>query len=109
MIDEILDNKKVDYNKEYADYLRCKNCGRKTSGIDDYKNIKSGKLTKTCLMCRVSVYSSLKKHPHTIKKVFKLRDKVDSLLNLIRHIDPEILKDAVEKSGDDRLQNFIVY
>jgi len=53
----------IDYNKEYLEHTRCRGCNRKTSGAEDFKNIRSGKMTKTCKVCRSSVYASLKKKP----------------------------------------------
>jgi hypothetical protein len=61
----------IDYNDEYKKHLRCPTCNRKSNGLDDFKSLKTGRKTKTCVKCRTSVYKSLKKimeKPEYIKK-----------------------------------------
>jgi len=55
----------INYNDMYSNYLMCKNCNRKTQGPEDYKNTKTGKVTKTCAKCRSCVLRSLAKRPQT--------------------------------------------
>jgi len=60
------------YNELYSTYLLCRNCNRETSGIEDYKSSKTGKITKTCVKCRSCVLKSQAKksdaRPLTLKK-----------------------------------------
>ena len=77
----------IDYNKEYLDHLRCKNCNRKTNGIEDFKNIRSGNITKTCLGYRKSVYAALKKKPQQNNKTYTNRDKIMDLMLLLDEMD----------------------
>lgn len=54
-------NAPIDYNAEYRMFMRCPTCNRKCDGIDDFRSIKTRRITKTCIKCRSSVYKSLKK------------------------------------------------
>lgn len=99
----------IDYNKEYEEHLRCKNCNRKTNGINDFKNIKTGNIVKTCLNCRKSVYTSIKK-TNNIKKTYKNSDKINDLLLLINKIDKNVLNNALSSmEGKEQLQQLITY
>lgn len=51
------------YPEAYAQYLRCRGCNRHTSGPDEFKNIRSGKPTKTCSKCRANALAAWKKKP----------------------------------------------
>jgi len=97
----------IDYNKEYEDHLRCKNCNRKTNGIDDFKNIKTGNIVKTCLNCRISVYASLKKKTRLTKKKLTNKEKLECYTKLINALDKDILKEANEKINDVNLKELI--
>lgn len=82
----------IDYNKEFSDHLRCPNCSRKTTGVAEYKNIKSGKVTKTCKKCRDSVYKSLKKKPRIKHKPITQKETIAFYKTLIDTIPSEVLK-----------------
>ena len=64
------------YTLEYENHTRCPNCNRKTTGIDDFKNIRSNNIVKTCLKCRKSVYNSLRKRPDRISARTNLKEKI---------------------------------
>jgi ribosomal protein L34E len=98
----------IDYNKEYEEHMRCKNCNRKTNGIDDFKNIKTGNIVKTCINCRKSVYTSIKRS-NKIPKTYKNTEKINDLLLLISKIDKDILNNALTNTNNsDRLRQIIV-
>jgi len=94
----------IDYNKEYLDHLRCRTCNRPTKGIEDFKNIKSGKITKTCLNCRVSVYASVKKNPRVLKKKITNKEKLACFAKLIEPLNKEKIKDLAKNIDDDRFK-----
>lgn len=73
----------IDYNKEYTDYLRCRNCNRKTTGKEDFKSQKSDIITKTCITCRKSVLKSVKKINLTKPKKPSLKDKCKAYEKLL--------------------------
>ena len=88
----------IDYNKEYKEHLRCPNCNRKTAGIDDYKNIRSGKITKTCAKCRASVYKSYRKIPRIKKKKITMKEKVELFNILIKDLDKLEVEKFIENN-----------
>lgn len=69
----------VNYNEEYDKHLRCPNCNKETVGIEDYKNIRTGAITKTCMKCREIVYRSYNKKIRIRKKKTTMREKVELL------------------------------
>ena len=73
----------IDYNKEYTDYLRCRNCNRKTTGKSDFKSQKSDIITKTCITCRKSVLKSVKKNNSLKPKKLTLKDKCKAYEKLL--------------------------
>jgi len=77
------------------DFLRCRNCSRKTNGKQDYINKKNGKITKTCIKCRESVKKSLAKikAKHNPVKPLKLSDCVNSLMDILKRADVELDED----------------
>jgi hypothetical protein len=81
------EKKDIDYNTEYKDYLRCRNCNRSTNGIDDFKNKKSGRITKTCINCRQSVLKSVMKINLTKPPKITLRQRVKLLEDLLKEND----------------------
>ena len=81
------EKKDIDYNTEYKDYLRCNNCNRQTNGIADFKNKKSGRITKTCINCRESVLKSVMKINLTKPPKITLRQRVKLLEDLLREND----------------------
>ena len=71
---------------DYILYKRCRNCNRQTEGIQDFKNLKTGKITKTCIKCRNSVIKSLQKRASEgkTKKKITMREKMEVLNNIIK-------------------------
>lgn len=67
------------YNELYATHQMCRNCNRRTNGVDDFKNAQTGKLTKTCRKCRACVLSSQAKKadskPLTLKQQISMMKK----------------------------------
>lgn len=55
-------NEGVDFEKEISEHKRCPQCKRATVAETDYINVKTGKPTKLCIMCRTSVTASIKRH-----------------------------------------------
>jgi len=80
----------INYNDMYSNYLMCKNCNRKTQGPEDYKNTKTGKVTKTCAKCRSCVLRSLAKRPQT--KPPTIKQQIDIMKRALRTFDEETLK-----------------
>ena len=97
----------TDYNQEYLDHLRCRNCNRKTKGIEDFKNIRSGNITKTCIGCRKSVYASLKKRPQQNNKTYTNRDKIMDLMLLLDEMDNKVIEEALLKVENPRLKGIL--
>jgi hypothetical protein len=95
-------NKAIDYNEEYKEHKRCPNCNRKTAGIEDYKNIRSGNITRTCKKCRECVYKSFKKKPRFQKKKVTLKEIVGTFSDILEDMDKEQLKKIVEKHPEYR-------
>jgi hypothetical protein len=85
------EKKQVDYNEQYKNYLRCRNCNRSTNGINDFKNKKSGRITKTCINCRECVLKSVMKINLTKPKKITLKQKVKFLEELLKELDDDRL------------------
>jgi hypothetical protein len=77
---------KPNYTDEYKNHTRCKNCDRTANGIEDFTNIKTGSITKTCIKCRRSVYASVKRINRHKEKPLTLKDKVDLLGNMKNYL-----------------------
>ena len=88
----------IDYNKEYKEHLRCPNCNRPTKGEEEYKNIRSNKITKTCIRCRTSVYKSFKKKPR--KKKPTQKETIAALYRIIDSIHEDVVKTAIKDKKD---------
>jgi hypothetical protein len=99
----------IDYNKEYKEHKRCPNCNRKTAGEEQYKNIRSNKLTKTCDKCRSAVYKSYRKKPRVKPKRLKMKDKIDILKSLLGDTDNDKINELIEQHPDkeEYLKTFI--
>lgn len=99
----------VDYNKEYKEYKRCKNCNRKTKGIEDFQNIRTKKITKTCIKCRTSVYKSIKNNPRKIIKPLTNKEKLSFYETLMSSLGDEFIKKYTEdqKLTDKRYKDLL--
>jgi hypothetical protein len=85
----------LNYNELYANHLMCRNCNRKTNGIEDYKNNKTGKVTKTCAKCRDCVLKSLAKNPQ--HKPLTLKQQIQIMKEVLKTLEPETLNDLYEQ------------
>lgn len=95
-----------DYNKLYEDHLVCKNCNRDTpGGIEEYKNAKTGRITKTCSKCRACVLKSLAKNPHLTP--LPLKTKLHILKRVINSLDPDIIEQL--HAEEPLLQKIIIH
>jgi len=81
----------VEREQEYAEHKRCPSCNKPTAGVDDYKNIRSGSITKTCVKCRESVYTSYKKKERITKRSMTKDDKLSLYHKLVKGIDKEVV------------------
>ena len=83
---------KIEENDDNNEFLRCKNCSRKTKGKEDFINKKNGNITKTCLKCRESVKKSLAKikAKHLPIRPLKLVDCCNSLFEILKTRDIEL-------------------
>ena len=77
-----------DYTEEYKNYTRCPMCKHVTCGEDDFRHLRTGKITRTCKRCRERVYSSIKR---TMKPAMSNKHKVALFTTILLNID----KDAV--------------
>lgn len=106
---DIPETSPIDYNKEYKEYKRCKCCNRVTKGEEDFKNIRSGKLTKTCITCRTSVYASLKKKPRPApKKKLTNKEKIICYMKLVEALDKTVLTETISKMDNEQINKLIV-
>jgi hypothetical protein len=98
----------IDYNTEYIEYKRCRSCNRETRGIEDFKNIRSEKITKTCIICRKSVYASLKKKPRPkpINKI-TMRKSIDLYVRLLKGFGKEQIAEKIDEIGDTELKQLL--
>jgi len=89
---------KIEEKDEDTEFLRCKNCSRKTKGKEDFINKKNGNITKTCLKCRESVKKSLAKikAKHQPVKPLKLVDCCNSLFEILKKRDIELDEEEQE-------------
>ena len=78
-------NEKVNYIEEYKEHKRCPACNRKTMGENDYKHYKTGKIVKTCKICRLGVMNSYKKRP----KKQTQKERIEELENIIKNIEEQ--------------------
>ena len=95
----------VDYNDAYENHLMCRNCGRKTQGIEDFMT-KTKKVTKTCQKCRTSVLSSIKKKTRTISKPMTLKEQNKYLKKVIHGLSEDKLSDL--KKDYDLLDTILI-
>lgn len=84
-----------DYAEEYKNKLRCPTCNKKTKGEEDYKNIKTGKITKTCNTCRSRVYASYNKIREPTQK-----ETIEGLLQIIKNVEKTSLDKILDKNPD---------
>ena len=87
----------IDYNKEYSEFLRCPNCNRRTSGIDDFKNVKTGRIVKTCIRCRECVGKSLRKKPRIKVKAITNKERLEMCKLFLTYLDADICKKIIEE------------
>lgn len=80
---------------DYDVHLKCPSCDESTNGIIDYKNIRTGKITKTCFKCREYVYNSLKKKRRlpTYKKQMRMKELIEIYKKFIKKIHIEYKTD----------------
>lgn len=95
----------IDYNYEYKNFLRCPNCNRQTEGKKNFKNIKSGNITKTCDKCRNSVLVSINKKPRKKKPTMKQLLVISKII--IENIDENELNEIAEKNAN--IKPFLKY
>ncbi len=89
---EIRTGVNIDFNKEYEQHLRCPNCNRQANGIDDFRNIKTGRVVKTCIKCRKCVYKSVLKKPRPNRKPITNKERLATYKFLVGHIPADTLK-----------------
>jgi endogenous inhibitor of DNA gyrase (YacG/DUF329 family) len=80
---------------EYANHTRCPLCRKQTNGIEDYQNIRTKSITKSCAKCRKSVYASYKKNVRPKKQTITMKQQLVFLHILIlelNNIDELIVK-----------------
>src|SRR5438874_1418638 len=100
-IDSDSDNdNEIDFNTEYKEHKRCMNCNKPTNGIEDFKNIHTGKLTKTCKKCRENVYASFKKKPRNLTKPPKKDTQIYLLKQLIKKIDKDEINQIIDNDKE---------
>jgi hypothetical protein len=98
----------IDYNKEYEDLKRCRNCNRRTDGEQDFINQKNNKRTKTCKKCRLSVIKSLQKRITDGKTEKKLtqKEKITHLTNILKNnINDDFHFTDIEKKLWEKINN----
>jgi hypothetical protein len=94
--------------KEYKEYLRCRNCNRATpDGINDYRNRKTGSLTKTCIKCRNSVYRSLAKKPRL--KPTSQKDIMRILVKICNAMSDDDLKSYISEQEVEMIREFLSF
>ena len=74
---------KVLRTTEYNNKIRCPSCNRKSNPETDYINEKNGKITKTCIKCRLSVKKSISKKPRISITQKKQIEGLKKIINLI--------------------------
>jgi hypothetical protein len=85
----------IDYNMEYKEHKRCPNCNRKTTGIEQYQNIRGGGETKTCDKCRKAVYKSYKKKPRNNSRPITMKDKIKVLKTILEGYTPDNINSLI--------------
>ena len=100
-------NSGVDFEKEFADRTRCPQCRRQTSPETDYLNVKNGKTTKLCLMCRTSATDSIRRNPIQKKKIMSMSDKVALYEKIIALVSPDIIGKILEENELELPHDFI--
>ena len=102
-------DKTKDYTEEYQNHLRCPTCKRKKNGEEDFKNIRSGRITKGCNECKSKIYQSYKKkHRKTMVKRVHLKDKVKLLKDLLSKIDKAQIETLIEKHPQQKVLRAIM-
>jgi len=93
---DVEDKKKIDYNDEYKNHLRCPSCNRQCNGIEDFKSVRTNRTVKTCIKCRMSVINSNKKNVKPKKPTKK--ECVEGLRELIYRFDKDTLNKILEEN-----------
>ncbi len=99
----------IDYNTEYKEYKRCFNCDSVTQGIDDYKNIRTGKVTKNCKKCRERVLISYNKKPRVTKKNPTNKEIIEAMKTIIDQINKEKLTEIINKPENKQIKKIYNY
>ena len=92
------------YNELYENHLMCKNCERKTTGIQDFMT-KTEKITKTCQTCRTGVLKSQAKKPQ--HKPLTLKQQVSLLTEVLKKFEPSGILDNLSEEYP-RLKEILV-
>lgn len=100
-----MEEKKLTKGELIQQKLKCPSCNRKTSGPEEYKNIRSGNITKTCQRCRASVRESLgkttRKRPVTQREIFGI------LLKLYLGMNETMLASKLDPAEITLLNEFV--
>jgi hypothetical protein len=79
------------------EYDKCNNCGKKTGGIEDFKNPKTGRINKTCSSCRERVLKSVTSKVREVKRKMTLREQNSYLRNILKDQDKSFLTKLEKK------------
>lgn len=75
----------IRYPTRYEQHLRCPRCNQPTSGPDEFKNIRSGKLTKSCSACRSAACATSKKRPKAQNLPAHKKNKLNLTQQVFHH------------------------
>ena len=99
-------NSGVDFEKELSERKRCPQCKRQTTPETDFINVKNGKNTKLCIMCRTSATDSIRRNPIK-KKTMSMSDKVALYEKIITLVSPDIIGKILEENELELPRDFI--
>jgi hypothetical protein len=98
---EVRKNKVIDFEDDFKKHLRCPNCKRLTSGIDEFKHIRTGKITKTCSSCRACVYKSLKSKSRPEHRHITIKEKFDAYELYLKYFDKGLREEMFSKMVEE--------
>jgi hypothetical protein len=79
------------------EFDKCNNCGKKTNGIKDFKNPKTGRINKTCSICREKVLKSVTSKIREVKRNMTLREQNNYMKKILKDQDKSFLSKLEKK------------
>lgn len=94
----------IDYTEEYRQHIRCPKCKKPKAGECDFKN-KTGKITKTCSVCRAIVLEAVLRKERPKQPRVTMRRRINIYENILKGVDIDTINAHID--GNINEQNII--